>query len=351
MIRDGFKTILSVVLLFVFPAYSQPFASVIVTSGHGGDYHAGMVLKDWIPNSKQVDVDAFGQLTPDNLKCPIIFGQGAADELLASKRFTRSFNKEPMAIYSHLIDSSILNFVKQRADQGEHINLFLTDSQLAKLKLSSPNLLKKLQSKESNIQIYSAPMAASSIVQDSNIHVEAPKLDNVIWFGGNYTNSQGVRETFTTAQFAQSLNQIKGEIQPGTSIGLFLMPRVFSKGMTREQKSARVQALVKMFPNNKVTVFANKSLLSQFSIAANTRVQPSYTMLMLSDWGKTRQFASVDQYNLFSDLRQYTLTPFFINPQDEDQTLYAKAYLAEKKSHASSPTILQLVAKYQCSNG
>ncbi|NOH70859.1 hypothetical protein F0225_05820 [Vibrio pectenicida] len=350
MRHNWFKFILMSTSLYSFTAYSQPFESVIVTSGQGGDYHAGLVLKDLIPNSKQVDVDAFGELNPGKRKCQIIFGQGAADKLLTNKEFIKSFSKEPLAIYSHLLDPSILDFVKHHVDNGGRINLFVTDSQLNKLKLSSPLLYKKTQSKESNIKVYSAPLAASSIVPDDNVHISAPKLDNVIWFGGNYTNSKGRRETFTTKQFADSLNQIKGSIATGSSIGLFLMPRLFTNDMTRNEKSARVQALVNRFPNNKVIIFASQDLLSQFSVTSETSVPSSYTRLMLSDWGNTRQFASVDQYNIFSDLSKYTVTPFLINDEDQDQVLYAKTYLAAKKNPVQQTNIMQLIEIHQCSS-
>ena len=159
-----------------------------------------------------------------------------------------------------------------------------------------------------------------------------------------------MREAFTTTQLADSLKQIKGEIVPGTSVGLFIMPRIFTSSMTKLEKSQRVQALVNMFPNNKVTVFANKRLLSQFTVTAKTEVQPTYARLMNSNWGTTHQFASADQYNIFADLKNYKLTPFLINPNDEDQKLYAESYIKAKTSAQTSPTILQLMTKYQCNS-
>ena len=92
---------------------------------------------------------------------------GAIDTILTNSKLKQALKQEPIAIYSHLLDNKISNFVRHNIGTNQRINLFVTNSQLLKLKLQSPSVYNQILAGHSNIHVYTAPMAASSTTSSS----------------------------------------------------------------------------------------------------------------------------------------------------------------------------------------
>jgi len=342
--------IFAFVSLYLPFTYASSFHNLIITQGSGGDYYSGFRLSRAIHNSTLVSLGNSGIETSaiEHAKCIIIMGQGSANTILNSDQFKSNWLNKDLAIYTHLLGPSIIDFLGGFAKQERVVNLYTTDSQIRRLKENNKALYDIITEKHTNINVYTSPLSASSISDESINNKNAPRMDYAIWLGGDYVNSKNQRVLLSTMQISAALKRISTTLKPNYSVGIFLMPRIFPSQMTTVQKNDRIKSIVAEFPNSKVTLFASQMLLSQFEASSTTRVAPPYQELMISNWRDTKHFASVDQYNIFSDLKGYDISPFLLNPKDKDQQYYADSYLSFIKNRRVGKSIISLMSEHLC---
>ncbi|WP_198023880.1 hypothetical protein [Chelativorans sp. J32] len=107
--------------------------------------------------------------------------------------------------------------------------------------------------------------------------------------------------------------------------------------MSAQEKGKRLVAIRDVFSRNEVTFYGNETLISDLGNAGvSVRTAPSYEELMHFPWSaRTRHHASVDQYNLFADMKP-ELEPFLLDPNDADQALYAVDYVSGHRANLTS---------------
>ena len=141
-------------MIWAFSSIAHPLESIIITKGQGGDFYAAKVLHNSLKNSTLMNVGYLNFRNLKDKKCVVIFGQGAADTIVSSDQFSSLLNTHSIALYTHLLDNQMVYFLKKRIEGGAHMNLFVTDSQLLKLKRNDFSLYEKLIGQSSNVQLY-----------------------------------------------------------------------------------------------------------------------------------------------------------------------------------------------------
>lgn len=350
--HERMKNRLALLTLLFAANVSAPAKTVVIASGNGGDGQAASMLATQLaPAAEFVDLV---QLAPQEIDvtastCIMIVGQRAADSLLATGRIRSSLLTRPVAIYTHLLDSTIKTFVSDKIDNTGRLNLYTTDSQLALLQERDADLYSRLQRAHPRVAVYLTPLVMTTVSSANVLPVPAPPVDYAIWLGGNYTTSVGTLRLFSTAQIVAALDKLRAAIAPRRPVGIFIMRRLFSDDMTGVEKAHRLNAIRRVFPDNPVTLYVSNAMQQQLTAPVAGMAQPpSYPALMRARWAdSTRHFASVDQYNLFSDLAGHALTPFLLDEQDQDQQRYSASYL-QTLHQPRSPGMMELIRQRQC---
>lgn len=320
------------------------FRTLIITKGGGGDAAGAAVIRNrWhrgmpdLANLSQMPLD---ELELGKYNCVLVIGQGAVNDVVQSDTISAKLSGKSVGLYAHLIDQNALELL-QKLGERTALNLFFTRSQLTLLKLRSISGYRLLDSQRNQvwrkasqiIETVSAAKVAASDVKGSPLTA----ADDVIWLGGNYTTSSGNRRLFTEAEIVGALKPLRGVVLPGSSIAIMLAPRVFEGGIGAEEKGKLLVAIRDVFSQNEVTFYGNETLISDIGNAGvSLRTAPSYEELMRLPWSaRTRHYASVDQYNLFADMKP-KMEPFLLDPNDADQALYAVDYISGNRANLTS---------------
>ncbi|KVE38240.1 hypothetical protein WS68_23885 [Burkholderia sp. TSV86] len=346
------KNQLALLTILLAVNVSAPAKTVLIATGNGADSQAASMLATQLtPAAEFVDL---AQLAPQEIDvtasaCIMIVGQRAADSLLTTRPIRSSLLTRPVAIYTHLLDSTIKTFVSDKIDSMGRLNLYTTDSQLALLQERDADLYSQLQRAHPRVAVYLTPLVMTTVRNTNVLPVPAPPVDYAIWLGGNYTTSAGTLRLFSTVQIVAALEKLRAAIAPHRPVGIFIMRRLFSDDMTGVEKARRLNAIRRVFPDNLVTLYVSNAMQQQLTEPVAGMAQPpSYSALMHARWADTtRHFASVDQYNLFSDLAAHALTPFLLDEQDQDQQRYAASYL-QTLHRPRGPGMMELIRQSQC---
>ena len=328
---------------------SSPAQTLLISKGSGGDGQAATQLhKQLAPAATLSNLALPGPSRQDleGADCTILLGQGAADALLQPGQVPAAWLSQPIAIYTHLLDRTVKGFLKRNVHRLPRLNLYITDAQYALLKENDAELFQLLQDAHARVSVFRAPLALNTIERTSTVPLPAPVIDYAIWLGGNYMTSDDRLRQFSTEELLSSLSKLRPAIRLRQSIGIFVMPRVFADTMTSEEKLARLNAIRQVFPDNPVTLYASLAMQQQLP-AARMVEAPPYAALMQANWGSTQHFASVDQYNLFSDLAGQNITPFLLDEQDQDQLTYAASYV-QSRQQPTRTDMMTLIRQHQC---
>ncbi|WP_273795244.1 hypothetical protein [Brucella intermedia] len=318
--------------------------TLVITKGSGGDAAGAAILRDhWRhgkPDLTNLSQTPLEKLDTDKYSCIIIIGQGAVSDVARSAALNARFSEKKVGLYAHLIDHNTLYLLRKLEDRVI-INLFFTQSQLTLLKLRNISGYRLLDTGRHQVW-RKVPQVIETVSPDKTTARNAQgsplaKSKNVIWLGGNYTTSTGTQRLFTTDEIVGALKSLQSEIHPGSSVAVILAPRVFEKGMSMEEKGKRLIAIRDAFNRNEVTFYGSVALVSGLeNTGIPLQTAPAYDELMLMPWsGRTRHYASVDQYNLFVDMKP-EIEPFLLDPNDADQAFYAADYLSGNRASLTS---------------
>lgn len=326
--------------------------SLIITKGTGGDASGATIIRTNLqhgtPDLVNLSATPIDKINAKKYSCVLIIGQGAIKDMLDANNVATTLTGKTIGIYTHLIDNSTLNLIRKLKSRAT-INVFFTNSQINILKIKNISGYKLLNSKNVNIRGHASQVISTvNSGKISKITPASALLENanyVIWLGGNYTTSSGTQRTFTTNQIVSALKPLSRIITSNSSVAIMLSPRFLETSSNKESRDTRLTAIQTLFPQSKVTFYANKLFISQpVELDSSVHLSPPYQELMTIPWSKgTLHFVSGDQYNLFTDLHT-NIKPFLLDPNDIDQIIYAIDYMNNRKK-----SLTQDIVNYGCS--
>ncbi|APD13468.1 hypothetical protein [Pandoraea pulmonicola] len=317
--------------------------TLIITKGDGGDAAGATVMRDrWrhgTPDLINLSRMPLDELEPSQYRCVLVIGQGAVSDVARSAAITAKLSGKSVGLYAHLIDQNTLELL-QKLRGRTALNLFFTRSQLTLLKLRNISGYRLLDSPHNQVwrkasQVIETVSPAKLAAGDAKDSLLA--ANEVIWLGGSFTTSSGKRRLFTADEIVAALKPLQGAMKPGSSVAVMLAPRIFERGMSAQEKGKLLVAIRDAFGRNETTFYGNEALISDLGNAGvSLRTAPSYETLMRLPWSaRTKHYASVDQYNLFTDMKP-EVEPFLFDPNDADQALYAADYINGERANLTS---------------
>ncbi|MGL4858807.1 MAG: hypothetical protein ACRC5A_03535 [Enterobacteriaceae bacterium] len=331
-------------LTILFSVSALAGMPLLITSGTGGDANGARVIQQQLKargetvaiRSLRSDDGSFQQLQKECASHgygPVLFvGKGSIDALMAQTEQAETILQQcKVGLYTHLLSEKLIRFLNE-VPGNTHFQLFALQSEVSRYQL-------QLTRKES---ITALPLAIQTVeLQGRAIDPAVQDLIGVpaaaIWLGGTYTNAQGKRVEISNPQFYQTMLQVSQQLVQhhgkGKDIAIILSPRTLAKELTQDEVTARLQQIQQPFQAKYHVVFyvhasqwKYKEALIKEGIAV--KEAPSYGELIryFSELTKIPQYATVDQFNIFSDLHTVQLNPLLLNPQDSAQVYYAEYY-------------------------
>ncbi len=302
---------------------------IIITKGKGGDSAGSVIIQENLAKVGKgaeifnLDSDKLTENACNDYEKCVFIGQGAAGELV--QIYNRLKTKSNIALYSHIYSENLVNFLKSSEIHG--MELFITNSELTKITGENPELQAKFLKRGVKITARNLPITTVKMenkIENSPSLLEIHHSDAIIWLGGSYMNQNNQKVVVTNEDLARAIKKLNPG-KRGKKLAFIASPRFFSEQLTRKDRLERIKILQNIKGN--ITVHLPENIYQDFQNLPGIYNSAKYTDIVktLNLQGKSaKNYASMDQYNLFADLL-FCITPFTFKP-DVNQEIYLKNY-------------------------
>lgn len=345
---------LRILLTFLFVFFVQScysFEYLIISNGNGGDMAGAKIIENRFINENK-DVKLFdienSELTKkeiENAKKIAFIGYNSIKKLSTNNNILNNLQNKDVYFYSHLYSDDFINFFQIKKNGFKSITIYATKSQYEKYDVEFDKLKsnKNIKILINNTALRTVENCGSIIEINRKISKFVHnKFSSVIWLGGDYSDSDGNKIEISFFDGKNALEKIRNKLDRKNKIAIIIHPRFLTN-----YSIDRMNLIKDIFKDFESKIYISKNSYEKIGFSFKTSVSPDYNDLIcyLNKMKyRVKNFASVDQYNIFADLNS-EIEPFLLQYNDKDQFYYMEDYIKipfDKINNSSITDIMDL---------